>query len=1149
MNRGNWVLLLLVVLLLAGLGFGAWAVMNGRNNNPRNEQTNVAENPGDAPNTPPANKPDKGRTQPLAPAKDGHAPDVNKPVAPPVAPPDQPKLPVVEPPVAPETEVQTIEMYVEGRVVFHDGARPAPGAKVVAAEAQDSRFLDDDPLLPRRVGWGSPPAPSKPEGSTTTAEDGAFKLVLKLTLSRTRAAPVTPPAPGEPDKPLAISARAYNGQFRVVATLAGYAPAWSEPIFINSSALPTGNIHPEKIQLRLAPPAALRGRVVDGTTSEGIPGATIQLYMVESEGDRGMGGIMQNTRTLRTDDKGVFSATDLPAARYRTTIAASGYAGLSRFEAGRIVDLVDSPSKDMGDILLLKFGGLKGRVLEEQTNRLLAHVNVRAQTGEERWVSTQASTNDKGEFELSHVSPGIYDVYVGGSETSAAFERTGSDSSAKPEDEETKKAAKRMGRVVIENVEVKPGLVRDLGDTLLPKGAVLACLVTDLSGRPMPEAIVRLGEAPRDANVMMNDEDHGLADIGKTGPDGRIALEGLVEGQWRVRVRAPGLAVGAANFKFPYDQDELVIKLSPGGTVKGSVKDSSGRGIEGAIVLPVSQQSSIYIVAKMQPEMFAHMGIKEINMDHGVTDSAGNYEIANLPAGKYMVAAIRASPAAADTAPPSPFGSPGTGSEFVFKDDIELVEGRTTAGVDLVLAGRGEAIIKVVEDGKPVTDIKISISMGAAAFAMLGASGGKDVDAEGTVHFKDLVPGNYVVRTSRDKMDIDTDAMSKRRFTVKGGETTQYVLELKPKTGVHLFGQVTLNGKASFTVVSLCGLDERRSIFKQGAVTGGKYEFSDLTPGRYEFYAAASNEGLPAMEVLDLTREGDVRFDRDFKGFHVSGLLNTPNNSSAERSSVQVSITLASYSAEIGGLFRGLSRVDSEGGFDFGTVPAGHYKVVATLAKIGSAITEIDVENDVTDLRLNITKNCGDLKIVIRKITGASATAQTFGLLSIEDAQGKPLTFADPQTAFMNFSQGTEHAVNTVPPGSYTVIFRPLGFVLARATSVLVEVGKVTEVPLDLLAAAELRVTFGDTSITQEICDRATITLLDAQGKVVPVGTSMLDGFFGKPTFNKPTVNARTLGPEVAQVRIKLPGYAEFSVAFAFETGKKFDVVQETTPE
>jgi hypothetical protein len=39
----------------------------------------------------------------------------------------------------------------------------------------------------------------------------------------------------------------------------------------------------------------------------------------------------------------------------------------------------------------------------------------------------------------------------------------------------------------------------------------------------------------------------------------------------------------------------------------------------------------------------------------------------------------------------------------------------------------------------------------------------------------------------------------------------------------------------------------------------------------------------------------------------------------------------------------------------------------------------------------------------------------------------------------------------------------------------------------------------------------------------------------------KPTLRARYIGPAVAQVRIKLPGYAEIVVPIEFEAGKKID--------
>ena len=36
-------------------------------------------------------------------------------------------------------------------------------------------------------------------------------------------------------------------------------------------------------------------------------------------------------------------------------------------------------------------------------------------------------------------------------------------------------------------------------------------------------------------------------------------------------------------------------------------------------------------------------------------------------------------------------------------------------------------------------------------------------------------------QNTRDKMEFDPESMTKRRFTVKAGETARFVIELKPK--------------------------------------------------------------------------------------------------------------------------------------------------------------------------------------------------------------------------------------------------------------------------------------------------------------------------------------------------------------------------------
>jgi hypothetical protein len=338
----------------------------------------------------------------------------------------------------------------------------------------------------------------------------------------------------------------------------------------------------------------------------------------------------------------------------------------------------------------------------------------------------------------------------------------------------------------------------------------------------------------------------------------------------------------------------------------------------------------------------------------------------------------------------------------------------------------------------------------------------------------------------------------------------------------------------------LVGVGPLKNVVKQGTVKNGEYEFRSLTLGKYELHARQSEDAVPATVLVEVTHEGDNPFNKDFRGYSINGSVTTPANDAAERAQVKVVITpMGLASSENTFWMRGSTACDADGQFTFENVAMGSYQITASLAGVGSVSKEFSMGNGDVNLELNIGKTSGRLTLKISKVIGKSVRqGMAFALPSMVDSAGRDVALGDPNETFMTTSEGSEKTLPTIAAGTYVVTLKAMGYMSRKVSNVIVDVGKTTVVEFEITAAAELRVTFTNTDITQEQCNTAVLSYFDASGKQIPIEGNILDSFGTPPAFTKPTVAAQYVGPEIAQVKIKLAGFAEFSVPVQFEAGK-----------
>lgn len=996
---------------------------------------------------------------------------------------------VKEPPEPPvDTSKWTLrvtEHTITGRIVYKSDGRPAAGA-VITAEANRNQWgaWGNRGSLPRAADLAS-----SVEGSTTS--DGAGEFTLQIKLSR-RVPPALDEAPADKDAALEgdrdWSRWGGSEYVVVVGRMAGYAPARSGALYLGESS-PNAAVN-----LSLAVPAALSGRVIDAVARKGIADATVTVY----QADAGTDG-WTAPRTTRTDKDGYFALTDLGAGTYMYSAEAEGYTAETAWRSGRRVDLSKGGETDVGEIPLLPAAGVIGQVVDGQTGAPVAQARVElAQAGPMGRASQHsAQTDAEGRFRFTAVGAGQYTL---------------------------KAAAADYAPASVPNLLAEAGRTVDVGQVRLGRGFSMQGVVVDAAGKGVAGASVALRERGTGASFgwEMPGEDLGTA---TTGSNGGFSIANLAECPARITVTMDGFAAARQDVDLKPGMPGVTITLVRGVTVTGRVLGTDGRPAAEVTVGLVSHGDQAYQLHRMQPNQMRWFGERGISATTGVD---GRFSLASVPPDTYLLLALPAQ---------------GKGAS---QDNLKVADGGDLDVGDLTLPGPGTVRVTVTEAGQPVAGLRVELRSGFGGWAGGGSdTPAADTDAGGVALFADVPAGEVFVTTARDKDNMDTEIFTRRRVAVKSGQVTEFRLELKPADTTRLHGRATLNGKPLFTEIMLLGTGERASFFKQTKPDeAGYFEVNGVQPGQYVLHFRVGDKQISCLHSVSVDKPGELEINRDFAGYAVGGKVATPANSPAERASVRVSMfRLNDPSPEqFVQWLKAETPCNADGNFRFEHVPPGSYRLTASLEGVGSTTQDITVTTgDLPPVSLELAANSGKLRVTIRKVNGTPLTVQNFGMVQLRDGGGSVLAFEDQSTGFVMVMAGAQAEIPTVPAGTYTLVLHSAGCLMFEKSGVAITTGNRTEVDVELTAAAELHLTVTNTDVTQEMLDRAQVKYFDAQGAEIPRTASPFEAWGGGAAPQSPTLRAGLIGPSVAQVRVKLPGFAELQVAIEFEAGKKIE--------
>ena len=456
-----------------------------------------------------------------------------------------------------------------------------------------------------------------------------------------------------------------------------------------ASALPSRLVPATHAQDTNEPLGAFEGRVISGTTGEGVAGAELTFAST--------GG----ATSTRTERSGRFRfVPHAPGTWQLAVVTAQGYLPFGPEWGQSPIRLTAVPGQRISEIVLALMPEVEllGRV-EGPDGQPVSGVQVRVLTGqggESVLVPTSdRSTSDaRGEFRF-HAPEGATVEARHPAHASARAEVTPSVALAR--------------RLVLK-------LGKREGPASATTGEALAGRVVERGGAAVPGARVSVASA---ASAWPRTYGDALGHEAVTNAEGRFAVEGLEPGTYDVTARLMGLAPGELR-DVAAGRKDLVLELSPGTKLVGTVRDTANGKPVPSFSLGVSTRRG-----PLQRVPFTQLSF---------IDAQGRYELAGVPPGSYVVQVAAHGYAPSETNVEVPEGAPGPVTA-----DFSLTRGAKLAG-------------RVVEEGsgQPLERARVSVE-GYGVEGALALRYDALTDAKGEFTLDGLATGEVTLHVSADR--------------------------------------------------------------------------------------------------------------------------------------------------------------------------------------------------------------------------------------------------------------------------------------------------------------------------------------------------------------------------------------------------------------
>ena len=460
-------------------------------------------------------------------------------------------------------------------------------------------------------------------------------------------------------------------------------------------------------------------------------------------------------------------------------------------------------------------------------------------------------------------------------------------------------------------------------------------------------------------------------------PGGRFRFEGVKPGTVSLSFRADGYLTEVVDEIVVVEGEPtrgVIVKMQPGGVVRGLVIDAEGLPVRGAQVIGVSrdqrtagrrrrreegsrrreasqsgegvappdfdeeQEFSIGMSAgmgagMMPPAFFSYAaGVGMFSDSSDTTDAQGAFELMGLESGKLRLYALHPKYAGA-----------------VSEEEFEISAGEPLEGVVLELI-KGGGAYGTVEDGygRPLP--------GTVVFAMSpnrmapgrggGVPGGlyeAGTDENGEYKIENMVSGSYIFVVTRGDDQLNfMSFLSNMNFdlvTIPKGRSIRYDIVDDNASGCRVYGIVYDGGEPvrrgavsalSFESDNILGVDFKLSRIR----SDGSYEFPGLKSGEYTLQV--QGVGREIRMELDVPEQAELQFDLHLPEGGVEGEIVAAETGEPVAGATVFLRPLdqPEFSGMLGSLIasQGVSdqdRTDSDGRFSFDRVSPGEYELLA----------------------------------------------------------------------------------------------------------------------------------------------------------------------------------------------------------------------------
>lgn len=364
-------------------------------------------------------------------------------------------------------------------------------------------------------------------------------------------------------------------------------------------------------------------------------------------------------------------------------------------------------------------------------------------------------------------------------------------------------SGENVERKVLENIKAPAeGLEVELSpaEKLNLKGIVL----NPETGRPIQnfKARARKIKILRGANYTQPDKWLEVDDA-----EGRFTIETTGPGIYQVQISADGFAWTWSEDINTDSNQPVIIKLTAGGSIKGSVVDEKGNPVNGALLIPLSMGGDISLREK---GMF-------VSDDGSVRSVDGAFTLNNLPPGKETLKVVHQ-----DYAP-------------LLVKDINVLEGQTADGIKIILL-KGATIEGYVYDpqDKPESGVCFKFrNTPSYSDSKAGQIATVVTDSNGYYLAAGLPDETcYITRQDRG----EAFGVIKRMIIPRNGDTVRLDFGGKP----FITGTVILDGQplANQKVMLSAGDGPDSPAFTCYCLTdnNGGFRFTGAPLGRYSIY-------------------------------------------------------------------------------------------------------------------------------------------------------------------------------------------------------------------------------------------------------------------------------------------------------------------------